>query len=112
QVAACCVFGLLAIGCGTTHRESSSAAPPARTDTSKPRSTAPVSQAASAGGWPTYGRTAARPGFDPHGAAAAHLHRRWCAPLDGAVYAQPLVANGEAVAATENDSVYAFDAST
>ena len=32
--------------------------------------------------------------------------------MDGAVYAEPLVAGGKVIVATENDSVYAFDAAT
>jgi outer membrane protein assembly factor BamB len=32
--------------------------------------------------------------------------------VDGAVYAEPLVAGGKVIVATENDSLYAFDAAT
>src|SRR5438045_7603584 len=108
-----CLLGVLAIGCGASHHESSATAPAASgATTSSSRGTSTPLQAASTDSWPTYGRNAARSGFNPHGAALAHLHRRWSAPLDGAVYAQPLVARGRAIAATENDSVYAFDART
>jgi outer membrane protein assembly factor BamB len=42
--------------------------------------------------------------------AAARLTTRWRTPgLDGAIYAQPLVAGGCLLVATENDSVYAFN---
>ncbi|HEX3425605.1 MAG TPA: PQQ-binding-like beta-propeller repeat protein, partial [Acidimicrobiales bacterium] len=41
------------------------------------------------------------------------VHRLWTSPtLDGAVYAQPLVVGGLVIEATENDTVYALDAST
>ena len=69
--------------------------------------------------WPQFGGDATRSGTarpGPVGAAAApsvQLHRAWATPaLDGAVYAQPLVAGGCLFAATEDDSVYAFSATT
>jgi PhnB protein len=40
------------------------------------------------------------------------LRRSWTAAVDGAVYAQPLVVGSEVIVATENDSVYALDASS
>jgi outer membrane protein assembly factor BamB len=42
----------------------------------------------------------------------AALSAAWHRPLDGAVYAQPLIIGGRVVAATENGSVYALDART
>jgi outer membrane protein assembly factor BamB len=44
---------------------------------------------------------------------AGDLHRKWeTAPLDGAVYAEPLVAGGCVYVATEDNSMYAFNAVT
>jgi len=44
---------------------------------------------------------------------AGQIHEEWATPqLDGAVYAQPLVAGGCLFVATEDNSVYAFDANT
>ena len=44
---------------------------------------------------------------------AGTLQRRWVtSPLDGAIYGQPMVAGGCLYVATEDDSVYALDAST
>jgi outer membrane protein assembly factor BamB len=40
------------------------------------------------------------------------VRRLWSAPVDGAVYAEPVVAGSRVFVATENDSVYAFDSST
>jgi outer membrane protein assembly factor BamB len=40
------------------------------------------------------------------------LRRAWSRDLDGAMYAQPLVAAGLAIAATENNTVYAVDVTT
>jgi YVTN family beta-propeller protein len=36
----------------------------------------------------------------------------WRQPLDGAVYAEPLVVGGQIIVVTENDSMYALDAQT
>jgi outer membrane protein assembly factor BamB len=58
--------------------------------------------------WPTYHRTDGRSGV----AAAAiktPLHSAWTANLDGAVYGEPLVVNGQLIVATENDSVYGLN---
>jgi len=64
------------------------------------------------GDWPTYHGDPTRAGFlrdgpDPSGPTVA-----WHAPLDGAVYASPLVAGGRVLAATEAGSLYALDART
>ena len=40
-----------------------------------------------------------------------HLHGAWTAgPLDGALYAEPLLDGDNVIVATEDDSVYDFDA--
>jgi outer membrane protein assembly factor BamB len=62
--------------------------------------------------WPTFGRDAARTGVAAGVAAAGPLSIAWQAHLDGAVYGQPLLVGAMVIAATENDSVYALDAST
>src|SRR5260370_36299396 len=36
----------------------------------------------------------------------------WKEPVDGAVYAEPLVVDGQVIVATENDTLYALDART
>jgi outer membrane protein assembly factor BamB len=66
----------------------------------------------SADDWPTYHRDLARGGFDPAAAPAGRLARAWSTSVDGKVYAEPLVAGGLVVAATENNSVYALEAGT
>ena len=64
----------------------------------------------SAADWPTYdhdsGRSAAATGVPSSGTLRVAWHR----PLDGAVYAQPLVIGGSVVAATEGGSIYALTA--
>jgi outer membrane protein assembly factor BamB len=62
--------------------------------------------------WIMYHDDLARTGFvsnvpDPH-----QLTRLWNTPLDGAVYAEPLVIGGRVLVATEHDSLYALDART
>jgi polyvinyl alcohol dehydrogenase (cytochrome) len=62
--------------------------------------------------WPTFGRDAARTGVAAGVAPAGRLSIAWQASLDGAVYGQPLLVGHLVIAATENDSIYALDAST
>jgi outer membrane protein assembly factor BamB len=62
--------------------------------------------------WTTYHKNNARTGFVadmPDPTAFANL---WKQPLDGAVYAEPLVIGGEVIVVTENDTFYALDAQT
>ena len=63
--------------------------------------------------WPTYHGDAARSGYATEHAARSPASRgsSTSSPLDGAVYASPIVVGGVTIVATENDSVYAFDAS-
>jgi polyvinyl alcohol dehydrogenase (cytochrome) len=62
--------------------------------------------------WTTYHhdneRTGVAAGLAPLGA----LSRAWETKLDGAVYGQPLVVGDRVFAGTENDTVYALDASS
>lgn len=53
-----------------------------------------------------------RTGVGPATPAAANPHRTWTAPVDGDVYAEPLVLGSTIVVATERDSVYALDAAS
>ena len=69
-------------------------------------------QAAQDADWPAYGRTAARSGVSVSSPAPGQVRRAWTAAVDGAVYAQPLIIGSEVIVATENDTVYALDAST
>jgi outer membrane protein assembly factor BamB len=62
--------------------------------------------------WTTYHKNAARSGFvagTPDPTALTHL---WKRPLDGAVYAEPLVVGEHLIVATEQDSVYSLDTGT
>jgi outer membrane protein assembly factor BamB len=86
---------------------STGSAPPARTLT-----LAPGGGEHPGAAWPTYGRDFARTGVAAGVAAAGPLRVSWRAHLDGAVYGQPLLVGTLVIAATENDSIYALDAST
>ena len=79
---------------------------PSRTPSPTPaRRAAPPSQ------WDTYHLGAARGGDDTGEPSFLHLRGAWTAgPLDGALYAEPLVDGDNVIVATENDSVYDFDA--
>jgi len=54
----------------------------------------------------------ARTGFIAGAPDPTHLTSLWKQPLDGAVYAEPLVVDGQVIVATENDTLYGLDART
>jgi outer membrane protein assembly factor BamB len=63
--------------------------------------------------WTTYRHDAARTGIDPDSGSPLPPKRAWrSAPLDGHIYAEPLVYGADVYVATENDTVYALDATT
>ena len=59
--------------------------------------------------WPQYHRDAARTGVGPASPALGNPRRAWRAPVDGQVYAAPLVVGGRVIVATENNTVYSLD---
>ena len=99
-------LALAACGGGSTS-QSSSASAPTPTAGTDPVAAQP---AAASPAWPTYHRDLARTGNDPRAPRVTRVRRAWSASVDGDVYAEPLVARGRVIAATENDSLYAFDA--
>ncbi len=111
---------LAAVGCtsgktassatGTEHPPSSPAAPSSPSSAAAP--SAAATPAAQQADWPTYDRTADRSGVSVSSPAMGIVKPSWTASVDGAVYAQPLVVGSEVIVATENDSVYALNAST
>jgi outer membrane protein assembly factor BamB len=62
--------------------------------------------------WPTYHRDNARTGYLPDMPDPQQLKVAWNTPLDGAVYAEPLVIGGHIIAVTENNSLYSLNADT
>jgi outer membrane protein assembly factor BamB len=99
-------------GCGgATHVGTPAATPPGPSST--PATTAPEPSASAQGAdWTTYHEANTRTGAVSSGPALGRVRPLWSAPVDGAVYAEPLVVGGRVIVATENDSVYAFDAAT
>ncbi len=105
RVAIAAAAALVATGCG-----SSAAGPPSPAPTSAAPSASPAPGSASAGSvWPGYHFDQARTGAVPAGASLAKAKRAWSADLGGAVYGQPLVADGKIIAATETNRVVALN---
>ena len=111
-------------GCGGTHSTTSSTTGAATAETTSSTTvpnnsgagtgangtTTPAGRSTSA--WPTYHHDSTRAGVAAAGPALGNVRRLWSEQVDGAVYAEPLVVGGRVIVATENDSVYAFDAAT
>jgi outer membrane protein assembly factor BamB len=63
--------------------------------------------------WTSYHRNGFRGGFDPDSLHPVAPRSAWSsATLDGAIYAEPLVLGNRVFVATENNTVYALNAST
>ncbi|MCV2396255.1 PQQ-binding-like beta-propeller repeat protein [Actinotalea sp. M2MS4P-6] len=77
-----------------------------------PESPSPTPTGPSALDWPSYHRTLDRAGTVAGLPAVHELTPAWTAALDGAVYGQPIVVGGLAIAATEADTVYGLDLTT
>src|SRR6266540_2638672 len=77
--------------------------------TNSPLATNP---AAAGADWPTYHRDHTRSGYLPDMPDPQQLTVSWNTPLDGAVYAEPLVVAGHIIVATENNSLYSLNADT
>jgi outer membrane protein assembly factor BamB len=74
---------------------------------------AAVDATAAVPAWTTYRHDAARSGIDPDSTSPVTPAQAWqTQPLDGEVYAQPLVYGSYVYVATENDSVYKLNAAT
>lgn len=72
-----------------------------------------TSSSTSGGNWTTYHGGNARTGYYPTGPFSL-VQEKWSAPvtLDGQVYAEPLVCGNTIIAATEEDTVYAINATS
>ena len=90
----------------------SASAIPASPSAAAPASTAPATPSGQDADWPTYDRTADRSGVSVSSPAVGSVRSSWTVSVDGPVYAQPLIVGSEVIIATENDTVYALDAST
>jgi polyvinyl alcohol dehydrogenase (cytochrome) len=87
-------------GCGS----GSSSSPPGPSPSHRP-----AASPALAADWPQYHRNSARAGLGLEAPALSSPSVAWTAPLDGDVYASPLIVAGHVVAATENNTVYSLD---
>lgn len=65
-----------------------------------------------AAGWPTDHGDNRRSGHNPAETAFQSLSKAFAIVLDGAVYASPILVGNNLIVATENDTVYAFGATT
>jgi len=98
---------LLAVAC------TSPATPPV-TSPSPPRvPSSPSADHTDGATWTTYHGDPARSGVAEGGPSLADARLAWTSPrVDGDIYAEPLAVGSHVIAATENNSVYALDAST
>jgi PQQ-like domain len=73
----------------------------------------PTSESAAGGNWSTYHQNGARTGYEGTQVISS-AHQLWTVSggLDGQVYAEPLVCGDTVYVVTEDDSVYALNAST
>ena len=62
--------------------------------------------------WTTYHDNNVRSGFVPKMPDPTALSNLWKQPLDGAVYAEPLVVGGQLIVVTENDTMYSLNDQT
>src|SRR5947209_3887787 len=97
---------LVLAGCGGESATGSPAPTPTPVPTSATASPSPTARSSD---WTTYHHDNLRTGYiastpDPHSLTAT-----WSRPLDGAVYAEPLVVGNHVIVATEGDSLYALD---
>lgn len=108
---------LLLAGCtasGPAEHTSSSAPPsPSPSRPSPTGSGAPVTvPIPGITAWSSYHADPSRTGAVEAGASLASLTRAWSADLGGAVFGQPVVADGRVIAATETNRVAALDPTT
>jgi len=74
----------------------------------------PAAARAAVPAWTTYDHDGSRTAIDPDSGSPLSPTPAWSGEpqLDGAVYAQPLVAGSRVYVATEHDTIYALDATT
>jgi outer membrane protein assembly factor BamB len=95
---------IVAIGCGSGSAHTAATPIP----TGPPTAT----KAQGSANWPTYHADLARTGVDSSSPPLGQVHRAWSRPLDGSLYAEPLVVGDRVYAATESNTVYALNAAT
>ncbi len=119
----CLVVGLLLAGLAYTQRHQihqflqGLREPPVQTVhitplTLPPATTTTTPAQVTATDWTTYHHDNTRSGFVAKTPDPTGLTNLWKQPLDGAVYAEPLVIGGQLIVVTENDSLYSLNAQT
>ena len=104
---------ILVAGCGSRAAKATQQPPSSAAATSSPATPVPASAssrpaAGISAPWPEYHANQARTGAVPAGASLANATKAWAADLGGAVYGQPLIADGRIIAATETNRVVAL----
>lgn len=95
-------FLLVIAGCGQSSGAVVRSPTPTPAVTPSPSTRAPAD-------WPQYHLNAARTGQGPAEPALNNPRRAWTVPVDGQVYASPLIVAGHVIVATENNTVYSLD---
>jgi polyvinyl alcohol dehydrogenase (cytochrome) len=108
---------LVAAGCGSPQSARQSGAPPRSPSTSTrahPTTTTASSVPATgaSGNWLSYHADQGRSAAVPSDPSLAQVQPAWSANLGGAVYGQPVIAEGRIFAATENNRVVALSPGT
>ncbi|HEX4430430.1 MAG TPA: PQQ-binding-like beta-propeller repeat protein [Frankiaceae bacterium] len=100
-------------GCGSSAAGPAQQAPSSSVPASSSAAPLPSTSSGSAvtSAWPGYHFDQARTAAVPAGASLAKATRAWAADLGGAVYGQPLIADGKIIAATETNRVVALNPS-
>jgi outer membrane protein assembly factor BamB len=106
------VLAVVTAACGAS--PSATKALPATTATTTPASSTTATTTAPAPPWTTYGGSMSRTSFTASTPAFTTAPAPlWTSPaLDGGVYGEPLIFDGQVLVATENDTVYDLSGST
>ena len=98
---------IAAIGCGSGGKSTTAAAEPGAIGAAHATESKKHGRRAN---WPTYHGNLARTGVDGTSPPLGQVHRAWSHSLDAALYAEPLVVGSRVYVATENNTVYALNA--
>ena len=101
--AATCVALCLLVGCTSSSPSAATSPSPSVSATASP----PISS-----DWTQYHRDAGRSGVGSSEPALDHPRVAWTFPVDGDLYASPLIVSGHVIVATENNTVYSLDVFT
>ena len=112
RIASLVALGVLVAGCGSSAPIATGPAPTTSVAAPGPSTSAAAPAPSVGGSWTTYGGDVRRSGGDPTAPPAGRLSTAWSAKVDADVYAEPVVADGLVVVATERDTVVALDQAT